>query len=205
MRSTIRTILLTAALFLIAAVVNIFAQDEQPGTTVTYDLSTSFCGTTGGASAAGYPLFNCYSVAFAFPGMPAGSGGSTWVYTSTRYANPPGAYVPYGWGFFNGNSDLAGAQYTITSSSMNPLPATLTPYRGFPPAPYVCNNNCSTFTANITGTTPDDNGTYSAVLTANLYYYYACGSGRGGGGCGNHVIVLPSQPGDGTGIVVKYN
>jgi hypothetical protein len=196
MKALARILALTA---LALSGLTVFAQDEQPGTTITYDLSTSFCGTTGGASAAGYPLMNCYGIQFALPGMPAGSGGSTWVYTSTKYANPPGAYVPYGWGYFFGNSDLVGQQYTITSSSMSPLPSTLTPYRGFPPAPYVCNNNCSTFTANITGATPDDGGTYSAVLTANLYYYISGGSGRGGGGYGTHVIVT------GGTLVVKYN
>jgi hypothetical protein len=192
-------LLLTLACLAIATV---SAQDETPGTTVTYQLNTTFCGSTGG-SIYGFPAVNCYGIQFALPGQPAGSGGSTWVYTSAKYANPPGAYVPYGWGFFFGNSDLIGQQYTITSSS-NVVPIGFKAHTGFP-TNYICNGNCTTFTANISGTTPDDGGSYNATLTATLFYYYACGSGRGGGGCGTHAIILASQPGDGTGLTVRYN
>ena len=152
-----------------------FAQDETPGTTVTYQLNTSYCGSTGGVYNHTYPEMNCYGIQFALPGQPAGSAGSTWVYTSVSYRNPPGVYEPYGWGFFFGPSDLAGAEYTVTSSSysVDPSAPPFADHVGFPFMPFICANNCTTFTANITGTTPDDGGTYSAVLTANLYFYRA--------------------------------
>jgi hypothetical protein len=171
------------------------AQDEQPSSVVSYNLNPSFCGITGGVSSSGAPYLNCYGVQFALPGMPAGSGGSTWIYTSTNVYTQ----APYGWGFFFGPSDLVGAEYTVTSSSYSIPPSKLTPIRSFPSPPYTCNNNCTTFTANIQGTTPDDGGTYSAVMTATVYYYYACGSGRGGGGCGNHAVIT------GGTLVVTYN
>ena len=124
------------------------------------------------------------------------------MYTSESFSG--GAYVPYGWGFFFGNSDLIGQEYTITSSSMSPNRSAIVAHQGFP-TNYVCNGNCLTFTANISGTTPDDGGLYTAKLVGTIYYYYACGSGRGGGGCGTHAIILASQPGDGTGLTVRYN
>jgi hypothetical protein len=152
------------------------AQDEQPGTVVTYQLDTSYCGPTGGEYNHIYPEFNCYGIRFSTPGQPAGSAGSTWVYTSVYYKNPPGGYIPYGWGFFFGPSDLAGAEYTVTSSSysVDPTnPKVFQDHIGFPVTPYVCANNCTTFMATIVGTTPDDGGSYTAILTADLYFYRA--------------------------------
>jgi hypothetical protein len=167
------------------------AQDEQPGKTVTYTINPASCGATGGNNGQS-PLMNCNGIPFSLNGVPAGS---TWIYTSTNTYTQQ----PYGWGFFFGSTDLAGAEYTVISSSMNPLPSTFTaPLPPYPTGPLVCNGNCSTFTANITGTTPDDGGSYAASLTLDLYYYRGCSSGRGGG-CRTDVLVT------GGTLTVKYN
>ena len=189
-----KNLLISGLLF--CAVATVFAQDEQPGSTVSYQLNPSYCGSTGGNYNHEYPELNCYGIQFSLPGQPAGSSGSTWVYTSVSYQNPPGAYEPYGWGFFFGPSDLSGAEYTITNSSysVDPTAPPFAAHNGFPTFPYTCANNCTTFTANITGKTPDDNGTYSAVLSANLYYYLACGHG-----CRYYVLVT------GGTLTVNYN
>jgi hypothetical protein len=157
------------------------AQDEQPGKTMTYSINPASCGATGG-NYGEFPLLNCYGIPFSLKAVPAGT---TWIYTSYNASTQK----PYGWGFFYGSTDVAGTEYTVTSSSMNPLPSTFTaPLPPYPTGPLVCKGNCSTFTATITGTTPDDGGSYSSTLTLDLYYYRGCSSGRGGG-CRTDVLV----------------
>ena len=155
--------------------------DEKSGTTVTYQAQSFNCGQMSA-------YMNCNGIPFDLNGVPAGS---TWLYTST---GPSG---PYGWGFFYGSSDLAGAQFQIVNSSFSPSPATfninsLPPYpTAWPP---VCNGSCTTFTASISGTTPDDGGGYTAAASLNLYYYQACGSA----GCRGYALVT------GGTIIVTY-
>lgn len=147
-----------------------YSQDENPGTTITYQLQPHSCG----------PMtiyMNCDGISFNLNGVPAGS---TWLYNST------GPNGPYGWGFFFGSSDLAGAQFQIVTSSFSPSPTFN--FNSLPPYPTVwppvCNGNCSTFTAQISGTTPDDSGKYTGTASLNLYYYKACGRG-----CREYAIV----------------
>lgn len=145
-------------------------QDEKSGTTVTYQAQSFSCGSM-------TVYMNCDGIPFDLNGVPAGS---TWLYTST---GPSG---PYGWGFFYGSSDLAGAQFQIVNSSFSPSPATFSSLPPYPTAwPPVCNGNCSTFTAQISGTTPDDGGLYAAIVSLTLYYYEACGSA----GCRENALV----------------
>lgn len=148
-----------------------YSQDENPGTTITYQVQHFGCGPMN-------IYMNCDGIPFDLNGVPAGS---TWLYTST------GPNGPYGWGFFFGSSDLAGAQFQIVSSSFSPSPSTFT-FSSLPPYPTVwppiCEGNCTTFTAQISGTTPDDSGKYTAIASLNLYYYKACGRG-----CREYAIV----------------
>lgn len=142
--------------------------DEAPGTTVTYKVQPFGCGPMN-------IYINCDGIPFELNGVPAGS---TWLYTSTTVNGP------YGWGFFFGSNDLAGAQFQIVDSSMNPSPATFS-FNSLPPYPTiwppVCNGNCTDFTAHIIGTSPDDGGSYTANVSLNIYYYKGCSSGRIGG------------------------
>ncbi len=151
------------------------AADEKPGTTVTYQIQHFGCGAMS-------IYMNCDGIPFDLNGVPAGS---TWLYTSS------GPNGPYGWGYFYGSNDLAGAQFQIVTSSMNPSPATfnLNSLPSYPQVwPPVCNGNCSTFTAQIGGMTPDDGGTYTGTVTLNLYYYKGCSTGRVGG-CREYALV----------------
>lgn len=157
--------------------------DEIRGTTVTYQVGVFNCGTSGGN------YINCYGIPFYQKGVQAGS---TWLYTST------GSGGPYGWGFFfnppgGGTTDLSGQEFTITSSAFNPPGSAVTPYPTYPSPPYNCNGDCNTFTATITGTTPDDGGTYTASATIHFFYYISCAHG-----CREYGIVT------GGTITVKY-
>ena len=170
-------ILPLAALIALASPTFATAQDETPGTVVTYTVDPSLCGTGVGENQ-GFPVINCFNLSFSDGnGNPAGS---TWIYTNIHYLN---GWQPYGWGHFFGLTDLVGPQETVTSSSMTVDPNTfnLNNLPPFPTGPPICNNNCTVFTANITGTTPDDGSTYTAVLTANLFFYKGYNGGRGGG------------------------
>ena len=145
-------------------------QDEKSGTTVTYQVQSFGCGAM-------TVYMNCNGIPFDLNGVPAGS---TWLYTST------GPNGPYGWGFFYGSNDLAGAQFQIVNSSFSPSPATFTSLPPYPTVwPPVCDGNCSAFSASISGTTPDDGGSYTATVSLNLYYYEACGSA----GCREDALV----------------
>ena len=147
-------------------------QDEKPSTTVTYQAQPFNCGAM-------TIYMNCNGIPFDLNGVPAGT---TWLYTST---GPSG---PYGWGFFYGSTDLSGAQFQIVNSSFSPSPAAFN-VNSLPPYPTVwppvCNGNCSTFTAQISGTTPDDGGQYTGTVSLSLYYYSACGSA----GCKEDALV----------------
>ena len=133
------------------------AQDQNPGTTVTYQIPANVytCGNQGTNT------INCDGIPFTLNGTPAGS---MWLYGSN---GPSGRY---GWGYFFAPSPMAGNEFTLSNWSFSPTAIGV--HSGYPNGwtSFPCANNCSTFTATITGVTTGGQS-YTAQVSLNLWYY----------------------------------
>lgn len=157
-----------------------FAQDEAPGSTVTYTTPGSSCGSESNQ------YINCM-VSLNFNGVPAGN---MWLYSSLN--SYTGA--PYGWATMN-IADLGGGTTlpTMTNYGFNPS----TQFKSLPGFPtswpaVTCNGNCAAFTGTVTGVSPDDGSAYTAQVNITIYFYRACGRG-----CREYGVVMPG----GTAVV----
>lgn len=181
--AALRLIIFTAVCFLIGG----RAFSQQPGEVITYNLGTAFCGITGG-TVNGVPVLNCNGIQFQLPGDPVGSSGATWVDAQAKYQASTNTWVPAGFEIFTGPNDLAGSTAQITGSTLT-TPAGFAPLKGFPTSPYVCNNDCNVFAVSGAGTRADGRK-FTWALTMTMLHYVSGGSGRAGGGAGDHAAEI---------------